>query len=227
MTVGLQCFDEDGYMYFDTSVRNYYRLLGRLRSRRISGTIDKSTLTVPSIYDNNNHLFVLELPSGQTRYGEMYVGAYYEGADITFTIQNSDTEPTPLPSLLVYTLNPVNSIPDTYGIQVFDEQMNTTFSAHSSTALLQIEDYVVASTMQHGIIGRGNAVLVTGMPFYSQGRSPYYSIVASSFRTDGQQVKASGTIVHRVTRQTYNYSQPYFAVATVYVPPIIVNDLPW
>lgn len=226
MTVGLQCFNEDGYMYFDTSAKNVYRLLGRLRSVWTSQNYNKSTLTIPSQYDDDNHLFVLELPSGVTQYGEMYVGAYYQGGSITFTVQNSDPAvPPPVPSLLVYTINPVNSVADTYGIQVFDEQGKTTFSAHSSTALLQIEDYVAASGMQHGIIGRGNAVMINGLSFSTVGRSPYYRIVASTFRTDGVQVKASSTTVHTVTRELYDYYQPNFSVATVYVPPIIVNNL--
>lgn len=231
MSMGIQCMDESGLVYFDTANKNYYQLIGKLQSR--GATIpDHARLTIPSQYNNNDHLFALNVIDQRSRVlgDKWYIGLFSEEGTIIFTHigRQHVNDPSPaLPSISVFSKLPPPVNPETFGVDCYDDNNNHSFSTFSSSSCLQITNFRRSNSPILGLIGQGNAVLISALPYSANASSPGYAQIQSSiWRRNGLQVEAGyGVIGSR--RVGGGFSFPYFAAATIEIPAISIPNLPW
>lgn len=232
MSLGLQCIDAAGNVYFDTNTQQYYHLVGRFVSRVENDHVYGTWIRIPASYSNESHLFCVQVDEWRspTRGNKWYMGMYSDGNSINFKRVGNQYvgDPTSSPvSLIVFSKLPVAAGSETFGLECTGDSGSRTFSTYSASHCLQINEYQNYSSPFIGLIGEGNAVLISSLPYQVVASGAQYANVTTTlFRRQGTQVETSfGSIGSQ--RVSGGYSFPYFAVATVTIPNIPIKTLPW
>lgn len=232
MSLGLQCVDAAGNVYFDTNTQQYYHLVGRFVSRVENDHAYGTWIRIPAAYANDSHLYCVQLAEWKspTRGNKWFMGMYSYGTSINFkrvgAHYRGDPSSTAI-SLIVFSKLPVAAGSETFGLECFGDSGSRTFSTFSTSHCLQINEYRNYSYPFSGLIGVGNAVLISSLPYQVVASGAGYANVSTTlFRMQGGQVETSyGSIgSHRVGG---GYSFPYLSVATVSIPNIPIPVLSW
>ncbi len=232
MSLGLQCIDAAGNVYFDTNTQQYYHLVGRFVSRVENDYVYGTWIRIPASYSNESHLFCVQVAEWKspTRGNKWYMGIYNEGLRINFQRVGAqylgDPNVTPV-SLIVFSKLPVAAGSETFGLECIGDSGSRTFSTYSASHCLQINEYKNYSYPFVGQIGRGNAVLISSIPYtVNAAGEGYANVNTTTFRREGEQVETGfGSIGSQ--RVLGGYSFPYLSVATVSIPDIPIPILSW
>lgn len=232
MSFGLQCIDEAGKVYFDTNTQQYYHLVGKLISRVQGDYVYGTWINIPAAYSNDSHLFCLQVDEWRSPHlgNKWYMGMYSEGRRINFNRVGRSyyLDPVVSPvSLIVFSKMPVVEGSEAFGLECTNDSQNRSFSTFSTSLCLQINEYKKYTYPFQGVVGDGNAVLISSLPYQVVASSAGYANVSTTlFRREGSVVETSfGSIGSK--RVGGGYSFPYFAVATVTIPNIPIKTLPW
>lgn len=232
MSLGLQCIDAAGDVYFDTNTQQYYHLVGRFVSRVEIDSVYGTWIRIPSSYSNESHLFCVQVEEWKspTRGFKWYMGIYSNGTSINFKRVGpeylGDPDSTAV-SLIVFSKLPVAAGSETFGLECTGDSGSRTFSTYSASLCLQINEYKNYSYPFIGPIGRGNAVLISSLPYtVNAAGEGYANVNTTTFRREGEQVETGfGSIGSQRVRGGYSF--PYLSVATVSIPNIPIPILSW
>ena len=232
MSLGLQCIDAAGNVYFDTNTQQYYHIVGRFVSRVENDYVYGTWIRIPAAYANDSHLYCVQVAEWKspTRGNKWFMGMYSDGTSINFkrvgTQYLGDPNSTAV-SLIVFSKLPVAAGSETFGLECIGDSGSRTFSTYSASHCLQINEYRNYSYPFSGLIGEGNAVLISSLPYQVVASGAQYANVTTTlFRRQGAQVETSyGSIGSQ--RVSGGYSFPYLSVATVSIPDIPIPVLSW
>ena len=153
---------------------------------------------------------------------------FNENGFLNFMLQgrshNTDPPITPI-EIFVFSKKPADNTGGGFGLVCYDENMGVTFSTFNTSHCLQITDYKMQASPFVGVVGTGNAILISSLPYQAWTPSTGYANLESCmFRTEGGVVESSyGSI------GTYyvigGYSFPHFSVATVQIPDMPIPTL--
>lgn len=228
MSFGLRCFDGGGNVYFDTTVQNHYRLIGKL----LDSWSNYYGVKIPAKYNNEDHLFCVGLKDWKSQYygNKRYLGIFNANGFLRFEIHgryhNTDNIIPPL-EIFVFSKKPADNATDGFGITCYDENMGMTFSTFNTSHCLQINDYKRQASPFQGVVGTGNAILISSLPYQAFSSGAGYALVESCmFRVEGVVVESSyGSIGSQYVPGGYSF--PHFSVATVQIPDMPIPTLSW
>lgn len=228
MSFGLRCFDEGGNVYFDSTVQNHYRLIGKLLA---SGS-NYNGYKIPARYNNEDHLFCIGLRDWKSQYfgDKRYLSIFNENGFLKFELHGRyryTDDPVPPFEIFVFSKKPADSATDGFGLICYDENMGVTFSTFNTSLCLQINGYKRQAYPFQGVVGTGNAILISSLPYQAFSSGPGWALVQScTFRTEGGVVESNhGSIGSLYVNGGYSF--PHFSVATVQIPDIPIPTLSW
>ena len=232
MSFGITVVSNGGETIFDSRSKKYYTLVGKMVSRvepYSGGAV--VYINPPTIFNPTNSIFVVKPPQGLNSGGRTaWVGVLPASQ---YKLRFAPTDGTqhswvysPI-EVYVYTTLPINA-PDSFGLEVKDDNGKVTFNTSKNSLTLQITEQVNHSAALGGKINTkpANGVIIS---------AAFYQIVASSagyahpmvqvFRTDGSNIYGA---VHTSREAVYTLGGLSFSRSTVALvalpdwdPPII------
>lgn len=233
MSFGISVISSGGETIFDSRSKKYYTLVGKMVAREEPYAYGEILyINPPTIFNPTNSIFVVKPPQGLNSGGNTaWVGVL--PADL-YKLRFAPVDGTPYGwvyppiEVYVYTTLPINA-PDSFGIEVSDDDGKVTFNTSKNSLTLQITEQVNNSKQ---LLGRINTRPANGVII----SAAFYQIVASSggyaspmlqvFNTDGSNIYGA---VHSARRSVYTKGGLSFtrtSIALVALPdwdPPIIN----